>query len=138
MEDKKAKFLVYVVIALIAFVCSSAVYSMTGGLSDWIVASMDDNQDKNNNGYLDSSEDNGLFSFLGSDDDNDGNDYKEDYKEYKSYSDDGNDWGELIDKAFNKIFDSDSSSSSSYYSSSSSDDNPDIIARFLRFFVSNG
>lgn len=126
MEDKKAKFLVYVVIALIAFVCSSAVYSMTGGLSDWIVASMDDDQDKNNNGYLDSSEDNGLFSFMDSDN-----------KDKKSYSDDGTDWGELMDKVFNKIFDSDSSSSS-YYSSSSSDDNPDIIARFLRFFVSNG
>ncbi|MBO5965645.1 MAG: hypothetical protein J6P91_00610, partial [Methanobrevibacter sp.] len=66
MEDKKAKFLVYIVIALIAFVASSAVYSMTGGLSDWIVAS-DYDEDKNNNGYLDSSENGGgLFSLFDS------------------------------------------------------------------------
>ena len=129
MEDKKAKFLVYVVIALIAFVCSSAVYSMTGGLSDWVVASIDDNQDKNNNGYLDSSEDNGFFSFLDSDNNK---------ENYRSSSDDGNGFGELIDKAYNKLFDSDSSSSSSYYSSSSSDDNPDILARLLRMFISDG
>ena len=129
MEDKKAKFLVYVVIALIAFVCSSAVYSMTGGLSDWVVASIDDNQDKNNNGYLDSSEDNGFFSFLESDDSN---------KNYKSSDDDGNGFGELIDKAYNKIFNSDSSSSSSYYSSSSSDHNPDFLARILRMFINDG
>lgn len=129
MEDKKAKFLVYVVIALIAFVCSSAVYSMTGGLSDWVVASIDDNQDKNNNGYLDSSEDNGFFSFLESDDND---------KNYKSSDDDGNGFGELIDKAYNKIFNSDSSSSSSYYSSSSSDDNPDFLARILRMFINDG
>ena len=32
MEDKKAKFLVYIVIAFIAFIASSAVFSMTGGL----------------------------------------------------------------------------------------------------------
>ncbi len=127
MEDKKAKFLVYVVIALIAFVCSSAVYSMTGGLSDWVVASIDDNQDKNNNGYLDSSEDNGFFSFLDSDNNK---------ENYRSSSDDGNGFGELIDKAYNKLFDSDSSSS--YYSSSSSDDNPDILARLLRMFISDG
>ncbi len=129
MEDKKAKFLVYVVIALIAFVCSSAVYSMTGGLSDWVVASIDDNQDKNNNGYLDSSEDNGFFSFLDSDNNK---------ENYKSSSDDGNGFGELIDKAYNKVFNSDSSSSSSYYSSSSSDDNPDFLARILRMFINDG
>lgn len=129
MEDKKAKFVVYVVIALIAFVCSSAVYSMTGGLSDWVVASIDDNQDKNNNGYLDSSEDNGFFSFLDSDNNK---------ENYKSSSDDGNGFGELIDKAYNKVFNSDSSSSSSYYSSSSSDDNPDFLARILRMFINDG
>lgn len=134
MEDKKAKFLVYVVIALIAFVCSSAVYSVTGGLSDWVVASIDDNQDKNNNGYLDSSEDNGFFSFL----DSDNNNNKEDYNDYKSYNDEGNGLGDLIDKGYHKLFDSDSSSSSDYYSSSSSDDNPDILARLLRMFISDG
>ena len=64
MEDKKAKFIVYIVIALIAFVASSAVYSMTGGLSDWIVSS-DYDEDKNDNGYLDSSENGGgLFSLF--------------------------------------------------------------------------
>ena len=66
MEDKKAKFIVYVVIALIAFACSSAVYSMTGGLSDWIVSSMNYNEDQNNNGYLDSSEGGGFFSLFDS------------------------------------------------------------------------
>lgn len=130
MEDKKAKFLVYIVIALIAFVASSAVYSMTGGLSDWIVAS-DYDEDKNNNGYLDSSENGGgLFSFFDSDNNGDN---------YNNYNDDGNDLSELIDKGMNKIFNSDGSgSSSSYYSSSSSDDNPDVLARLLRFFISNG
>jgi hypothetical protein len=129
MEDKKAKFIVYIVIALIALVASSAVYSMTGGLSDWVVASIDDNQDKNNNGYLDSSEDNGFFSFLDSDNNK---------ENYKSSSDDGNGFGELIDKAYNKVFNSDSSSSSSYYSSSSSDDNPDFLAKILRMFINDG
>ena len=47
MEDKKAKFIVYIVIALIAFVCSSAAYSMTGGLSDWMISSMNNNEDQN-------------------------------------------------------------------------------------------
>ena len=102
MEDKKAKFIVYVVIALIAFASSSVVYSMTGGLSDWIVSSMNTNEDMNNNGYLDSSEGGGFFSFNSNDD---------------NYN---------------------SSDGSSYYSSSSYDDNPDILARFLRFFISDG
>ena len=121
MEDKKAKFLVYIVVALIAFVASSAVYSMTGGLSDWIVASMNTNEDQNNNGYLDSSEGGGFFSFNTNDD-------------YNSY-----DNGEpgIIDKIFNKLFNSDSDYGSSYYSSSS-DGNPDILARILRMFMSNG
>ncbi len=127
MEDKKAKFLVYIVVALIAFVASSAVYSMTGGLSDWIVAS-DYDEDKNNNGYLDSSENGGgLFSLFDSNDNSD------------NYNNDGSDWSELIDKGMNKLFNSDNSgSSSSYYSSSSSDDNPDILARLIRFFINSG
>ena len=127
MEDKKAKFIVYIVIALIAFVASSAVYSMTGGLSDWIVAS-DYDEDKNNNGYLDSSENGGgLFSLFDSNDNSD------------NYNNDGSDWSELIDKGMNKLFNSDNSgSSSSYYSSSSSDDNPDILARLIRFFINSG
>ena len=128
MEDKKAKFIVYVVIALIAFASSSVVYSMTGGLSDWIVSSMNTNEDMNNNGYLDSSEGGGFFSFNSNDDN------------YNSYDDTYNyDNGEpgIIDKAYNKLFNS-NSDGSSYYSSSSYDDNPDILARFLRFFISDG
>ena len=130
MEDKKAKFIVYIVIALIAFIASSAVYSMTGGLSDWIVSS-DYDEDKNDNGYLDSSENGGgLFSVF---DNNDKSDYSD------NSNDDGSDWSEMIDKGMNKLFNSDGSgSSSSYYSSSSSDDNPDLLARLLRFFISNG
>ena len=129
MEDKKAKFLVYIVIAFIAFIASSAVFSMTGGLSDWIATS-DYDEDKNDNGYLDSSENGGgLFSLFDSNDNSD------------NYNDngDGSDWSEMIDKGMNKLFNSDGSgSSSSYYSSSSSDDNPDLLARLLRFFISNG
>ena len=130
MEDKKAKFLVYIVVALIAFVASSAVFSMTGGLSDWIATS-DYDEDKNDNGYLDSSENGGgLFSLF---DNNDKSDYSD------NSNDDGSDWSEMIDKGMNKLFNSDGSgSSSSYYSSSSSDDNPDLLARLLRFFISNG
>ena len=127
MEDKKAKFLVYIVVALIAFIASSAVYSMTGGLSDWIVASNYD-EDKNNNGYLDSSEDGGLFSIFESGDNS---------ENYNNYNDEGSDWSELLNKGMDKIFNSDNSDSS-YYSSSSSDDNPDLLARLLRFFISNG
>ena len=89
MEDKKAKFIVYIVIALIAFIASSAVYSMTGGLSDWIATS-DYDEDKNNNGYLDSSENGGgFFSLFNSNDKSDNSD---------NYNDDGSDWSELIDK----------------------------------------
>ena len=130
MEDKKAKFLVYIVIAFIAFIASSAVFSMTGGLSDWIATS-DYDEDKNDNGYLDSSENGGgLFSVF---DNNDKSDYSD------NSNDDGSDWSEMIDKGMNKLFNSDGSdSSSSYYSSSSSDDNPDLLARLLRFFISNG
>ena len=129
MEDKKAKFLVYIVIAFIAFIASSAVFSMTGGLSDWIATS-DYDEDKNDNGYLDSSENGGgLFSLFDSNDNSD------------NYNDngDGSDWSEMANKGMDKLFNSDNSgSSSSYYSSSSSDDNPDLLARLLRFFISNG
>ena len=127
MEDKKAKFLVYIVVALIAFIASSAVYSMTGGLSDWIVAS-DYDEDKNNNGYLDSSEGGGFFSIFDSGNNN---------NNYYNYNDEGSDWSELLNKGMDKIFNSDNSGSS-YYSSSSYDDNPDLLARLLRFFISNG
>ena len=44
----------------------------------------------------------------------------------------------IIDKIYNKLFNSGDSYSSSSYYSSSSDDNPDILARILRFFMSNG
>lgn len=125
MEDKKAKFIIYIVIALIAFLCSSIAFSMTGGLSDWIVAGMNSNEDQNNNGYLDSSEGGGFFSF-GSDDG---------YNAYDdTYSYDDGEPG-IMDKIFNKLSNSDDSS---YYSESSGDGNPDILARFLRMFMSNG
>ena len=134
MEDKKAKFIIYIAIALIAFVCSSAAYSMTGGLSDWIVASMNSNEDQNNNGYLDSSEDNGgFFSF-----DSNDNNYNPDDDTYST--DDSGEPG-IVDKIFNKLFNSDNSdnsySDSSYYSSSR-DDNPVILSRLLLRFMSNG
>ena len=94
MEDKKAKFLVYIVIAFIAFIASSAVFSMTGGLSDWIATS-DYDEDKNDNGYLDSSENGGgLFSVF---DNNDKSDYSD------NSNDDGSDWSEMIDKGMNKL-----------------------------------
>ena len=129
MEDKKAKFLVYIVIAFIAFIASSAVFSMTGGLSDWIATS-DYDEDKNDNGYLDSSENGGgLFSLFDSNDNSD------------NYNDngDGSDWSEMANKGMDKLFNSEGSDSSSkYYSSSSSDDNPDLLARLLRFFISSG
>ena len=126
MEDKKAKFIVYVVIALIAFSCSSAVYSMTGGLSDWIVSGMNNNEDLNNNGYLDSSENGGIFSVFGSDNGYDDGNYYDD-----------NEPG-IIDKIYNKLFNSEDYYYDSSYYSSSSDDNPDILARLLRMFISNG
>ncbi|MDO5819326.1 MAG: hypothetical protein Q4P11_03215 [Methanobrevibacter sp.] len=130
MEDKKAKFIVYIVIALIAFTCSTAVYSMTGGLSDWIVTSMNTNEDLNNNGYLDSSEGGGFFSFNSNDDN---------YNSYDdSYNYDNNGEPGIIDKIYNKLFNSDSNYGSSYYSGSSYDDNPDFLARLLRFFISDG
>lgn len=125
MEDKKAKFMIYIVIALIAFICSSVVCSMTGDLSDWIASSMNTNEDQNNNGYLDSSEGGGFFSFNSNDD---------------NYNYDDNGEPGIMEKIFNKLFNSnsDNSYSSSNYYSDSSNDNPDLLARFLRMFISNG
>ena len=111
MEDKKAKFIVYVVICLIAFMCSSTVYSMTGGLSDWLVSSTNTNEDVNNNGYIDSSE-----------------------GQYYSSSDNGysNDGSNGNGGFFDGFFQS-SNTDSSY--SSSSNDNPDFLARIIRFII---
>ena len=136
MEDKKAKFVIYIAIALVAFVCSSIVCSMTGDLSDWMVASMNTNEDQNNNGILDSSEGGGFFSF----NDNNNNGYDDNYNSYDdTYSYDDNNGPGIIDKIYNKIFNSDGyNSDSSYYYESSSNDTPDILARFLRMFMSNG
>ena len=129
MEDKKAKFVIYIAIALVAFICSSIVCSMTGDISDWMVASMNTNEDQNNNGILDSSERGGFFSFNSNDDN---------YNAYDdTYSYDDEEPG-IVDKIMNKLFNSDSGdyySDSSYYSSSSSNDNPDILARILRMFI---
>ena len=112
MEDKKAKFIIYVVICLIAFMCSSTVYSMTGGLSDWLVSSVGTNEDVNNNGYLDSSE---------------GQYYSSSDGQY--YDDSGsNDNGGFIDG----IFSSSDSDSNDY---SSSEEEPDFLARIVRYFI---
>lgn len=129
MEDKKAKFIIYMVIALVALICSAALFSMTGGLSDWIVTGMNSNEDQNNNGYLDSSEGGGIFPF----DSSSNNDNYYDNSYYEGDNEPG-----IIDKIYNKLFNSDNTYSSSSYYSSSSDDNPDILARILRFFISNG
>ncbi|MBR5504559.1 MAG: hypothetical protein IKV87_09005 [Methanobrevibacter sp.] len=106
MEDKKAKFIVYLVVCLIAFICSSTVYSMTGGLSDWIVSNVNTNEDANNNGILDSSE---------------GQYYSSD-----SYSDSNGGFD-----LFGGLF----SSSDTDNSYSTSDGNPDFLARLLRYFI---
>ena len=102
---------------------------MTGDISDWMVASMNTNEDQNNNGILDSSERGGFFSFNSNDDN---------YNAYDdTYSYDDGEPG-IVDKIMNKLFNSDSGdyySDSSYYSSSSSNDNPDILARILRMFI---
>ena len=108
MEDKKAKFIVFIVVGFIALICSSAVYGMTGGLSDWIVASVNDNEDANNNGILDSSE---------------GNYYSSDSNYYSSSDDDPDFLARLLRSFMG--FDSGQSYDSSYYSSNSYDSGDD-------------
>lgn len=117
MEDRKAKFIVYVVVCLIAFICSSTVFSMTGGLSDWIVSNVNTNEDANNNGYIDSSE---------------GQYYSDSDGQYYSSSDsyDNSNGGSGFLDGF---FSSSDNSESNYYSSS--DEEPDFLARLIREFI---
>ena len=117
MEDKKAKFIVFIVIATIAFICSTAVYSTTGGLSDWLVSSMNQNEDANNNGYLDSSEpSNGGFfeNLFSNDDDSSGNGGY-----YSSSSDSSGDEPDLLARILRGIIGGSSIESSNSYSDNS-------------------
>lgn len=116
MEDRKAKFIVFVVVCLLAFICSSTVFSMTGGLSDWIVSNVNTNEDANNNGYIDSSE---------------GQYYSESDGQYYSSSDsyDNSNGGSGF---LDGLFSSSDSSSNDY---SSSDEEPDFLARLIREFI---
>lgn len=117
MESKKAKFSVFLVVALLAVVCSTSLYSVTGGFSDWIVASAV-NEDANNNGIIDSAENDNSIDYSSGD---------------GSYKDDGG--------LFGWFYNSDSSSSNGYdYSSSgsSSSDEPDFLARIIRGIMNSG
>ena len=115
MESKKAKFSVFLVVALLAIICSSSLYAFTGGFSDWIVNSPV-NEDENNNGIIDSAE-------------NDNSNY---YDENGGYNDDGGLFGFFSNS-------DDSSDGYDYYSSdSSSSDNPDLFARILRGIMNSG
>ena len=91
---------------------------------------MNTDEDQNNNGILDSSENGGGFFSFGSNDDN--------YNSYDdTYSYDDGEPG-IVEKIYNKMFNSEDSYSDSSYYESSGDDNPDILARFLRMFISGG
>ncbi len=122
MESKGAKFVVFLVVAFIAIICSSAVYSVTGGFSDWISTDSYQNEDLNGNGYVDSSE---------------GDNFQDDNG--KS-SDDNNDSGGLFDWFGSSDSSDDDSGSKSYTESgysdeSDSNDNPDLGARLIRWFM---
>ena len=47
MSEKKARASVFFVIAIIAFICSCILFSMTGGVSDWIGDTVYDNDTEN-------------------------------------------------------------------------------------------
>ena len=102
MESKKAKFSVFLVVALLAIICSSSLYAVTGGFSDWIVASTV-NEDQNNNGIIDSAEDDSI-------------DYSNSYNDEDGSSNEG---GGLFG-LFSNSEDSSDSNSNGYYSSDSS------------------
>lgn len=119
MESKKAKFSVFLVVALLAIICSSSLYAFTGGFSDWIVASAI-NEDENNNGIIDSAENGNSIDYS-----NDGD---------GSYNDDGGLFGWFSNSGDSSDYNSYDYSSSS----SSSSDEPDLLARILRGFLSTG
>jgi hypothetical protein len=118
MESKKAKFSVFLVVALLAIICSSSLYAVTGGFSDWIVASTV-NEDQNNNGIIDSAEDDSI-------------DYSNSYNDEDGSSNEG---GGLFGLFSNSEDSSDSNSNGYYSSDSSSSQEPDFLARVLRGFL---
>ena len=122
MESKKAKFSVFLVVALLAIICSSSLYAVTGGFSDWIVASTV-NEDQNNNGIIDSAENDNSIDYSNSYNDEDGS---------------SNEGGGLFG-LFSNSEDSSNSNYNGYYSSdSSSSQEPDFLARVLRGFLNSG
>ena len=122
MESKKAKFSVFLVVALLAIICSSSLYSVTGGFSDWIVASTV-NEDQNNNGIIDSAENDNSI------------DYSNSYNGEESSNNEG---GGLFGFFSNSQDSFDSNSYDSYSSDSSSSQEPDFLARVLRGFLNSG
>ena len=112
MDSKKAKFSVFLVVALLAIICSSSLYSVTGGFSDWIVASTV-NEDQNNNGVIASAENDNSIDYS--------NSY---YGEESSYNEGGG--------LFGFFSNSQDSTGSNYYDSYSSDysrsQEPDFLA----------
>ena len=121
MESKKAKFSVFLVVALLAIICSSSLYAVTGGFSDWIVASTV-NEDQNNNGIIDSAEDDSI-------------DYSNSYNDEDGSSNEG---GGLFGLFSNSEDSSDSNSNGYYSSDSSSSQEPDFLARVQRGFLNSG
>ena len=56
MSERKTRAIVFLVVAIIAFVCSCVLFSMTGGVSDWFINNETDSgfMEFNNTGYIDS------------------------------------------------------------------------------------
>lgn len=73
MSEKKARASVFFVIAIIAFICSCILFSMTGGVSDWF-------EDIGMNDTDNTTDDLGLSNFLENDS----------YSDYDSSSDSSN------------------------------------------------
>lgn len=68
MSEKSAKACVFLCVALIAFVCSCCVFSMTGGVSDWLVNILHGDNDTSDN--FNNSSDGYDFNFFDSGDKN--------------------------------------------------------------------
>lgn len=56
MSERKTRAIVFLVVAIIAFVCSCVLFSMTGGVSDWFINNETDSgfMEFNNTDYIDS------------------------------------------------------------------------------------
>ena len=119
MSEKKAKASVFFVIAIIAFICSCIIFSMTGGVSDWIGDTVYDNDTEN-------STDLGISEFMEQYDD-----YSDSSSSsYSSQSDDSNsksDSSNFLKDLTKKDKDSDSSSDSGKSDSSSNSGKSDSI-----------